>query len=52
VVSPSFDYTPPPQPQDGVDFCAPDYGYDQLCSQHLLNLNNQDFGFGTATKWT
>ena len=52
VVSPSFDYTPPPQPPNGVDFCASDYGYDQLCSQHLLNLNNQDFGFGTATKWT
>jgi len=51
LVSPSFDYTSPPQSQQAVDFCAPGQGYDQLCSHHLLDLNNRDFGFGTATNW-
>ena len=52
VVAPSFVQTQPPVTHDIVDFCNPNVGYGQLCSQHLLNLKHQDFVFGTASNWS
>ncbi len=48
-IAPTFAIPSQPPTDNTDDFCRINGSYDSICSQLILNLEYQDFSFGTAT---